>query len=194
MPTPHAYVRKRSPRWEGHEGERHGRLLCLSWLGRWRDRQWYVLQCDCGRRVERVWPSSTQSCGCLLREQRKRKDFRTLKPDGTWGHVHAKPIEIGGRRFASWTALARDIGIGQTTLRYRMKHWPRERWLEPGQPTGAGEHRHRKRVMREKAKARKHPRPQPWSVETMRRVNERSAQVRQMAGQGRTGLGDAKRS
>jgi hypothetical protein len=172
MPTPHAYVRKRSPRWEGHEGERHGMLLCLSWLGRWHRRQWYLCQCDCGRRVERCWPNrSTLSCGCLLRALRKKKDFRVLKHDGSWGLVHAKPIEIDGRRFPSWTALARYIGIAQTTLRYRMTHWPRERWLEPGHPSGAGDARHRKRLMREKRKARPTFRPQPWARATMERVN-----------------------
>jgi hypothetical protein len=191
MPTPHAYVRKRSPRWEGHEGERHGRLLCLSWLGRWRRRQWYLCECDCGRRIERVWPSDIKSCGCLLAELRRKKDFRVLKPDGTWGHVNIKPLVVQGRKWPSQIALARHIGIMVATLKYRMKHWPEERWLEPGQPSGAGDAKHRKRLMRERSKARKSLRPQPWSAENVRKINERSAAVRQVADRGRSRLGDA---
>ena len=184
------YDRRRGRRGIAHEGERWGRLLCLSWVGLWHTHHYYKCACDCGGEVITIW-KNVQSCGCLQDEVRKARDFRVHKPDGTWGHNHAKPITIQGQRFRSQAVAARSIGISVHTLQHRMKHWPEERWMDPGIPTGAGEKKHRKRFMRDKRKLRATPRPQPWAAETMRKVNERSKAVRQMAPDQRPGLDDA---
>ena len=166
------YETRRSSRWIDRRGERKGRLLCLEWIGRWKGRGFWKCQCDCGRQCIVEWVNTTRSCGCLQTEVRRKRDWSTLRLDGTWGHVHAKPVTLpDGRVFPSKMALARYIGIGQHAMDSRLATWPPERWLEPPHPRGLGEKKHRKAWIR--SKRHKSLRPQPWSSAVYHEINRR---------------------
>jgi hypothetical protein len=182
--------RGRGLRWTDRAGEKHGRLLCLEWVGRWKKRQFWRCQCDCGRIVICRWRNGTLSCGCLGEEAGRMRDFRVQAIDGTWRHARARRIIMpDGRRFETLHELARFAGISESAAHYRVKHWPVERWLEPGMPRGRGEKKHRRRLINEKHKARRTRKPRPWSaanieIANARRRRERSAPVQQVPDEG----------
>jgi len=161
------YETRRSSRWIDYRGERKGRLLCLEWVGRWRNGAYWKCQCDCGKQTITRWKGSDgQSCGCLNAEKLKdRNRFLVLHVDGTWRHNLGQQVKLpDGRVFPSKMALGRYIGISQRAIFERIKNWPPERWLEPPHPRGLGEKKHRRRWMRIKARERKTRKPQPWSA------------------------------
>lgn len=169
----------RGLRFQDHTGEKHGRLLCLEWLGRWKKRSFWRALCDCGRIVELRWRGGALSCGCLNEEAGKMRDFRVQRVDGTWGHVRARRIVFDdGQRFESLQELADHIGISHNAMHQRFLHWPKERWREPGMPRGRGEKKHRRRLINEKHAARLTRKPQPWSRATIAKVNERNRRDR----------------
>jgi hypothetical protein len=184
MGTPRTYsrVRGRGLRFIDHVGEKHGRLLCLEWLGRWKKRQFWRCLCDCGRLVEMRWREDARSCGCLGEEAGKLRDFRVQTIDGTWRHARARRIIMpDGKRFETLDELARFAGISVSAAHYRLHHWPQERWLEPGMPRGRGEKKHRRRIIGEKNAARLTRKPQPWARANIEIANERRRRERSEA-------------
>jgi len=166
------YVTTRNAKWVDHRGEKVDRLLCLEWVGRWKKRGWWRLQCDCGRVVIRQWkPGAVKSCGCLMKEARKHHQWpTTLREDGTWRHGLAKTITLpDGRGFPSIQALARYVGVGRDTMCKRIRNWPPERWTEIPHPRGVGAEKHRAGWIRSK----RHPRlrAQPWAADNIRGKN-----------------------
>ena len=163
----------RGLRFNDRTGQRMGRLVALAWVGRWRERNYWRCQCDCGNIVETVFiPTSphAQSCGCLNEESLRRKDMRVLKLDGTWDWNRAKRIYLkDGRMFQTIAQLATEVGISKSAMFHRMKTMPEERWFDPGVATGRGA----KRLRRLKLKqwhATRTPlnKPQPWAAQNLK--------------------------
>ena len=172
LSQPRKYIRRwfrQSGKRIDREGMVSGRLLYLSWLGKWRGRDWWKAVCECGRTCEVRWrPGNTSSCGCQNEQANRQRDFRTQRADGGWGIKNKLRLKLADGRETTVADLARQVGVSGRAMHNRIKRWPEHRWLEPVHYTGK---RDRRELIRQKNAERQTPRPQPWAAATMRQIN-----------------------